>query len=356
MRRPPLSAPTKRMRATLSPMGHEVMPKLLREQPARRPLSGVVALYTSGVCLDAGVVLLPSLATRVTPMMVGALFMCGQGLGLCGVVIAWRPVAGLGFTARTVKRYISDEKGMIVRQAAGRSAHWFLLLSVALAGPSIAAIIWGAAPIVWAFALRRDARHRYRPIRGGASVGLMVAFVGCCLVIAAQPHDVRSDVMMVTAGVTVAVLGILIDSQSVISVRWGFELAERLGKERDHITEAWGGVLGTGIGGCTIGVVLLAVALTLEGVPVEFAQVGWCLLGGATLGLAVIAARLALPRTDKSTINSVGFLGPAVSVGYLAMFGMLASLRLSYLLVGVALVMAGGTWSLHSRKISKAAI
>ena len=311
-----------------------------------------IGAYLLATCMDAGVVLLPLLVLGVGPMTMGATFICGQALGMGGFIVIWCPHKVKMAEDWLQKMWVLTRTKMTLRLILGRSWHWLVLLSVALSGPSLTAVIVGAWPIGWMFLLRREGHQRYRAIQTGTGLGVAAAIVGCCLTVFAQPADVRGSGVLLALGITVAVLAVVVDSQNAVSILWGFHLAESLGLRQDHPTETWCAVVGTTLGCAAAGVIFAGVALAVEGTPQDWHSVGLFGLAGVCLGSpASILSRVAMPKTTKSSVTAVGLLSPAVSVGYLSLFGLIGGVRLTYLLTGVMLVMLGSGWALRTRQV-----
>ena len=315
--------------------------------------------FPVGVLFDAGVVLLPPLTEQLEPMTMGLWFLWGQTFAILAYSVLTKPrQLKTNTNPLWPSLYYHFKTKLFLRSTSGHLGIWLILISVTLSGPTIAAVIVGAWPIGWTFMLRRfsvdEDGARYYPIHLGAWLGLLAAFVGCTLTVLAQPPELLDTGWLLGLGVCLALLGIVVDSQCALSIPWGYKFAHHIGHPRIPNIESWTSILGTGMSSLLCCLLLVGPVTAIEGnifdSNTESATLSF-LFGCCVGSVPSIMARLALTRTPKSTVTSWGFLSPAISVMYLALFGLLEELNLSYLLSGVALVMIGSLWAQRTNPV-----
>ena len=100
----------------------------------------------------------------------------------------------------------------------------------------------------------------------------------------AQPVELRADRWLLTLGIFMALLAVLVDSQNVVSVKWGILFADKLRMSHKPSVESWGAIAGAAIGSTCAAVVFMTISLAVEGVPQQPEQAFLCVLVGAVLG------------------------------------------------------------------------
>ena len=70
---------------------HSPLAELNNQFRTNKAFHAAIALFVLSAFLEAGIVLLPSAVPDISPMLSGALFVCGHCLGLVIVTVTWRP-------------------------------------------------------------------------------------------------------------------------------------------------------------------------------------------------------------------------------------------------------------------------
>ena len=152
------------------------------------------AVWAPVVLLDAGVVLVPAL-TDASTLWLGFWFLAGMCGGCVGYLMLRLPPAEQRPRIWTAARVGARSK-MFAAAMLGRGGHWMLIIAVALSGPTVAAAVWGMAPLGWAVVLCLTAKdvsgRRYQRITAPVAVAAVVACGGCVAVVLSHPLQIRS--------------------------------------------------------------------------------------------------------------------------------------------------------------------
>ena len=167
------------------------------------------AMWAPVVLMGAGVVLTPAL-TGVSTLWLGFWFLAG----MCGGCVAYL-VLRLPPTEQRPRIWAAARVGahskMFAAAMLGRGGHWMLIIAVALSGPTVAAAVWGMAPLGWAVVLCLTAKdgtgRRYQRLTAPVVVATVLACGGCVAVVLSQPLQIRSSGWMLVAGWAAAVFG-----------------------------------------------------------------------------------------------------------------------------------------------------
>ena len=209
----------------------------------------------------------------------------------------------------------------------GRTSHWLILAAVALAGPTVAAAVWGLGPLGWALLLYLTAvgtsgRRRYQRFTLVSGTGAVAACAGCAAVVLSQPVEIRASGWLLAAGIAVAAVGMLIDCCNSMWISWGMRTAAAAGLEHDWRSESWLAVLGTTAAAAAAAVVALPVALLAGGAAPSLAGADGCVLFGAVAGAGpAVWSGVVMTRIVVAALAIVSTATPAVSVAYLAALG-----------------------------------
>ena len=108
---------------------------------ASRGALALSAMWAPVVLLDAGVVL-----TGVSALWLGFWFLAGMCGGCAGYMVLRLPPA-----EQLPRIWAAERAGarsrMFGAAMLGRGGHWMLLIEAAVAGPTVAAAVWGMAPL-----------------------------------------------------------------------------------------------------------------------------------------------------------------------------------------------------------------
>ena len=145
------------------------------------------AIWAPVVLLDAAVVLTPAV-TGVSAMWLGFLFLAGSCASCAGyLVLAPSPDTNRAAVWASVRSQARTK--LFALAMLGRASHWLILAAVALAGPTVAAAVWGLGPLGWALLLYLTAvgtsgRRRYQRFTLVSGPGAVAAWAGvlrwCC--------------------------------------------------------------------------------------------------------------------------------------------------------------------------------
>ena len=315
-----------------------------------------MALFVAATALDATLVLLPRLVPDVAAFEIGVWHLLGWTLGMWAYSVVYRPAGG----PRWAKDWPAVLGSVAGRGfwlcAVGRLSLWLMLASVAIAGPTVAAVVYGLWPIGWSMWLRRSTsaitgEDRYRQVGGRTAAASVAACAGAMLTVLAQPAAVRADWVLMTAGVAVALAALAVDGFNGLNLALGIGAARRSGSGDSVEVEVWFTVAVAVLVGVVASCVVTTVAAVSVGIGASAADAAICVLFGAVLTAAVsLLSRWALFLTDNSMLTVVGCATPALSVAYLALLGMLEDLNVVLLGVGTAVVVVAGAMVVGSAR------
>ena len=307
-----------------------------------------VALFAVAMALDAALVLLPLMVPGVAAFEIGVWHVMGWTFGMWTYSVVRRPAGGPRWSKHWPAVLGSVTGRGFWLCAVGRLSLWLVLASVAIAGPTIAAVVYGLWPIGWSLALRRSTRavtgeDRYRQVGGRTAAASMVACAGAMLTVLAQPAAVRSDLMLLAAGVVIALAALSVDGFNGLGMALGIGAARRSGLGGSSAdVEVWFTVAVAVMVGVVASCATAAVVAVSVGVSASAADVGICVLFGMLTAVVSVLSRWALFLTDNSMLTIVGCATPAASVAYLALLGMLGDLNVGLLGVGTTAVVVAG--------------
>ena len=309
------------------------------------------AMWAPVVLVDAGVVLVPALV-GVSTLWLGFWFLAGMCGGCVGYLVLRLPPAEQRPRVWAAAR-VGARSEMFAAAMLGRGGHWMLIIAVALIGPTVAAAVWGMAPLGWAVVLCLTAKDgsgsRYQQLTVPVVVAAVLVCGGCVAVVLSQPLQIRSSGWMLVAGLAAAAFGTGLDCLNSLSVSWGLRTAASAGARRDPRREAWLCVLcAAAAAAAACGVALVAAVAGPEPAPAAGSALV-CVLFGAVCGaVPVVWVREILTRTSVASVMVLSTATPAVSVAYLASLGLLGGVNGWVLVGGVGAVIAGSVAALRS--------
>ena len=151
-----------------------------------------VALFAAGTAFDGALVVLPRTVPDVPAFEVGMWHLLGWTLAMWAYTLAYRPAGGprWGRDWSTVIHTATGRGFWLC--AVGRLSIVLLLASAAIAGPTVAAVVYGLWPVGWSMVLRRSTRvaageDRYKHVGARTSAASVAACAGAGLTVLAQP-------------------------------------------------------------------------------------------------------------------------------------------------------------------------
>ena len=286
------------------------------------------------------------------PFLFGALWRVGHLLGAAlFLILAYRPLL-----------FNRDNWKAISRRSLSMDMLWWIICysgvawfawSAELVDISVTAVLYETWPIILIALTGRLFRRerRYRSVSKWTLALPVMAFVGFVLVVLSQSGGFasfgESSLMTLAFGVALALAASAATSLNSFGFRWGASLAKDLPvrhhRKRDSL-ELFGNVVGSLVSH-VFAIPALALAGFARGESANSETVMFGVLGGAlAAGAAGIVWRKANLMTRDLRINAIAYATPALALIWLLALSIVGDVRLDYLLIGAALIVAANVF------------
>ena len=237
-------------------------------------------------------------------------------------------------------------------------------LSIVFLSPAVATIIFGIWPVFFILFLQKLARapddliteSRYHRISTETVLFISIAFIGLAFVISSQhttEQNLFDESTNLSLGVLIAISGALLWALSAFGYRWGTDTYKQVisdDREIKHPHDAGDAVITVelvvtliGVILSTIPAVLLLIALGLWFTPkgISFSAFSIAVLAGTLIDTpALILVRRANLGTKELGVNALGYLAPVTTLGLLAVFSHLGTVRIDFVAIGTAAIVS----------------
>ena len=313
--------------------------------------------------MDAFIVVMIALTAKgVDPFLFGLFTNIGLGVG-AAIVLAtvyrnvwtWQTIKTRTFRDHIRHKYFAFS-------VLGRLEYAFFFLATTHIGIVQTTVLWGLHPLLYVLVLdsstkttNREARYRKFTMRDVTL--LLFAFVGFAFTVMSQPSpSVDRNLVL---GVLLAVPACVCAAVNAYNIVWGMRLANALDSHLDRPKlEAACCMAGT-VGAAITTFPLLLLFATGAGGDFQLTSTGFS--GAVLIGLVLYAPSIALVRvanirTRNLGVNAIGYLTPALTLVYLRLFGQVGDVRLSYITVGVVLIVTANLLLNKSAVNARAAV
>ncbi len=212
------------------------------------------------------------------------------------------------------------------RASVGR-LNWALYAVAAFLVPeAVIAVIFGLEPVLDMLSLQRGMRRvdtsRYQPVPPRTLLLAAIAFVGMASVVIGSPAEGDGGEVAVAAtavGLAIALAGVALASQTVLSMPVGVRLARHI--DRDTLNGEVGGAMAVTLFGNVITLPVLIVAAAIEvgsGASVSVAVLVFPFIAGfISHGVGATAYRSALLRSPYLNLTIMKYITPLAALAWL---------------------------------------
>ena len=189
-----------------------------------------------GMLVGAVTPVLPALMSSVGVLWLVCWVLIGYCISLFGIISIGHHGSAALLLSQNRRGWAALSRNRdLVLSLLGRQSLLLMILSTALIGPTLPAVVWGMQPLVWTYVLNSSGNGWACSDRSWKAFGL--GFLGCAITVLAQPADLRGDGALLLVGSLLAVGATLADGCGSSNLAWGARVARFVPRsEPDNMT------------------------------------------------------------------------------------------------------------------------